>query len=345
MENLKVYNKKGNVVIRKIKVGLAIAAMSIAGLTACVDKNNTPTPTKPIEVTVDPTNDLTPTVEVTPTETPTPTPALTHKTLQEVKDELANVKVSIDDLMNEDVVYPTYFGAPDDSFTNEMLKRISYFESFGIMDFNTSKTLVTYLNYCYLNSDAVDKEKAESYLSLIDTDNAVQLIRILKSIIDYNIKNPDNQIVISWGATDAALGEDGRAVINSRQQQMTKAIMNKKSFNYIYISDKKYDITLNHKDGSTTKLTGEYDDLNIVVKIIASEISYSSLEYIVDVGFYSEYPSSETIDRFDKPASSIYRAVRDPEHANVRRHGFDANAYYEEDLDKISSINELKKVI
>ena len=113
---------------------------------------------------------------------------------------------------------------------------------------------------------------------------------------------------------------------------MTKAIMNKKSFNYIYISDKEYDVTLNHKDGSTTKLTGEYDDLNVVVKIFDSEISYSSLEYIVDVGFYSEYPSSETIDRFDKPASYIFRAVRDPEHANVRRHGFDANAYYEEDL-------------
>lgn len=345
MENLKVYDKKDKAAIRKLKKALAIATLSIATLTACVSNKNNTTQKEPTGIeTITPTDTIDPTEIVTTTPTATPTPALQPKTLQQVEEDLKNVKVSVDELMNEDVVYPTVFGAPDESFTNEALKRISYFESFGIMDFKTAKTLVADLNYCYLNSDAVDKEKTDSYLSLIDTDNSVQLISILKTIIDHNVKNPDNQIVISWGIMDQN-EKVGRAVINNRQQQMIKAILNKQSFNYIYISDKKYDVVLNHKDGSTIKLTGEYDDLNIAVKVMDSEIAYSSLEYIVDSGFYREYPSDKTINRFGKSASSIYRAFSDPEHANVRRHGFDPYDYYEEDLNKISSINEFTKSI
>ena len=328
-----------NLVVNAVK-GLrkpALAIVIVIGLVClygCTVNNSTETPAKPSETANAPSGEALPSKEATPSTTPTPT--LKPKTLEEVKADIANLKICVDDLMNEDVVYPTVFGAPDESFTNEAIKRISYFESFGIMDFKTAKTLVADLNYCYLNSDAVDKEKADSYLSLIDTSNDVQLIRILKTIIDFNVKNPNNQIVISWGIIDQN-DKVGRAVINNRQQQMTKAILNKQSFNYIYISDKIYDAVLNHKDGSTTKLTGEYDDLNIAVKVMDSEIAYSCLEYIVDSGFYREYPSDKTIDRFGKPASFIYRAFRDPEHANVRRHGFDANAFYEEDLDKNNS--------
>lgn len=328
--------RENNFAVNSVKklYRLALAMVIVTGLVClygCTVNNSTEPPAKPSETADAPSREALPSKEATPSTTPTPT--LKPKTLEEVKADIANLKICVDDLLNEDVVYPTVFGAPDESFTNEALKRISYFESFGIMDFKTAKTLIADLNYCYLNSDAVDKEKTDSYLSLIDTDNSVQLISILKTIIDHNVKNPDNQIVISWGIMDQN-DKVGRAVINNRQQQMIKAILNKQSFNYIYISDKKYDVVLNHKDGSTTKLTGEYDDLNIAVKVMDSEIAYSSLEYIVDSGFYREYPSDKTIERFDKPASFIYRAFRDPEHANVRRHGFDANAYYEEDLAK-----------
>ena len=190
-----------NIVIRKLKKALAIATLSIATLTACVSNKNNTTQKEPTGIeTITPTDTIDPTEIVTTTPTATPTPALQPKTLEEVKEDLKNVKVSVDDLMNEDVVYPTVFGAPDENFTNEALKKITYFESFGIMDFKTAKTLIADLNYCYLNSDAVDKEKTDSYLSLINTGDKVQLVSILKTIIDYNVNNPDNTIIfnITW---------------------------------------------------------------------------------------------------------------------------------------------------
>ncbi len=340
MENIKVYDKKDNIVIRKLKKALAIAALSIATLTACVSNKNNTTQKEPTGIetitptdTIDPTETVTPTTGINPTDTPTP--ALQPKTLEEVKEDLKNVKVSVDDLMNEDVVYPTVFGAPDESFTNEALKRIAYFESRG-MDFKTAKTLIAILNYCYLNSDAVDKEKADSYLSLINTDDKVQLVSILKTIIDPNVKNPDDQTVIGWGIIDQN-DKIGRAVINNRQQQMTKLLMEKGSFDDLFIDYDNYDIPITSKDGGTIKLTGSFDDLDVSTKIMDTAMAYSSLEYSINTERYTEFPDLETIERFGAPLASIYMAFSDPEHANVRRHGFDAYDYFEEDLNKTSS--------
>ena len=178
MDNSHKYSHTTNLfqILRKATLVFTATVWAVICVGCLTKKNTHEIPTSSIEVTANPSGEAMPTEDVTPTATPTP--ALKQKTLQEVEEELKNVKVSIDDLLNEDVVYPSYFGAPDDSFANEMLKRITYFESFGIMDFRTSKTLVAYLNFCYLYSDAVDKEKADSYLSLIDTDNAVQLISV-----------------------------------------------------------------------------------------------------------------------------------------------------------------------
>lgn len=335
MENLKVYDKKDNAVIRKLKKALAIATLSIATLTACVSNKNNTTQKEPTGIeTITPTDTIDPTEIVTTTPTVTPTPALQPKTLQQVKDDLKNIKVSVDELMNEDVVYPTVFGAPDESFTKEALKRTSYFESFGIMDFKTAQTLVADLNYCYLNSDAVDTENAKNYLSLIDKNEPAQLIRILQAIMDHNIKNPDNQIVISWGIIDQN-DKVGRAVINNRQQQMTKVLIKKQTFDSISISDKTYNVTVICNDGSTIKLNGPYDDLNIAFKVMDTGISCASVVYTIDRP--NEYPSNNAYSRLGKPFTAIYPAFSDPEHANVRRHGFDATDYYEEDLNKTAS--------
>ena len=81
--------------------------------------------------TITPTN--------TPTAIPSPTP-IPHKTKQEVAEELKNVKVSVDDLLNEDVVYPTYFGAVDDV-----------------------------LDYDFDNIEEVDKVQIKSYLASLTT--------------------------------------------------------------------------------------------------------------------------------------------------------------------------------
>lgn len=329
-----------NLVVNAVK-GLrkpALAIVIVIGLVClygCTVNNSTETPAKPSETANAPSGEALPSKEATPSTTPTPT--LKPKTLEEVTADIANLKICVDDLMNEDVVYPTVFGAPDERFTNEALKRISYFESFGIMDFKTAKTLVADLNYCYLNSDAVDKEKTDSYLSLIDTDNKVQLVIILKTIIDYNVNNPDDQIVISWGIIDPN-DKVGRAVINNRQQQMTKLLMGKGSFDNLFdnlfIDYDNYDIPITRKDGGTIKLTGSFDDLDVSTKIMDSAIAYSSFEYSIDTERYTEFPDLETIDRFGAPFYSIYMAFSDPEHANVRRHGFDAYDYFEEDLAK-----------
>ncbi len=310
---------------RQVAMVIAVVVGIVCLFGCALNNNSTGKPANPTEAVANPSEGATPTEAGTPTVTPTPT--LAPKTLEEVKEDLKSAKVSIDELMNEDVVYPTVFGAPDESFTNEALKRIAYFESFGILDFKTAKTLMAYLNYCYINSDVV--EKADSYLSLLSNDQA-RLNSIFKAIIDYNVSNPGNQIVISWGIIDQN-DRIGRAVINNRQQQMTKLLMDNQSFDNIFMSDKTYNVTIICKDGSTIKLNGPYDDLNVSDKAMEAEIPYACLEYASDNSNYI-YPSDKASKRLYGYIGSLFPAFNDPEHANVRRHGFDAYDYYEEDL-------------
>ena len=290
--------------------------------------------------TITPTN--------TPTATPTPTP-IPHKTKQEVAEELKNVKVSVDDLMNEDVVYPTYFGAVDDNLTDEMIKRISYFDSFGVISYSDAKILVTYLNYCYLNSDAVDKDKAEQFLSLVNDHNLnILTTHIIKYILKYNYNHPDNQIVISWGAIDNALGKDGSAVLNNIQKDIVKTLTTNLSIEDIvktlttdlsiedivnkYLNNDNYNITITSKNKSKTNIAGLSDNLNIVVKFMETQIINGYSTIIVDNCLWDKVPSDEIIQYHFSKSNSIESAFSDPEHANVRRYGFDANAFYEEDL-------------
>ena len=304
-------------------------------LFGCDANNSAKTQKTPVGVTTAPSGETVPTEEALPTatQTPTPTPTLEPKTCKQVEEDLKSIKVSIDDLMNEDVVYPTVFGAVDDNLTNEILKRTAYFESFGIMNFNEAKASVVKLSYCYLNSDAVDKEKAQDYLSILNEYDGSEIERIYIAMIEYNAKHPDNQIVIGWGAIGNALGENGRAVINDRQQEITKLLIDKKPFYDEFISDGNYDVTVIESNGSKVQLTGSYDDLSIAAKYADLLIQCISNLYLTDILGYSDslYDARSYIAEH---IDSIIPAFRDPEHANVRRHGFDATDYYEEDLDR-----------
>lgn len=343
MSKLNIYKKlpkKLKLYVVAFALTVSAGSSTLAGCTKCPQNTNTPTPTNIVNDITTPTIDVT--QPVTPTATPTPTP-IPHKTKQEVAEELKNVKVSVDDLMNEDVVYPTYFGAVDDNLTDEMIKRISYFESFGVISYSDAKILVTYLNYCYLNSDAVDKDKAEQFLSLVNDHNLNELnTHIIKYILKYNYNHPDNQIVISWGAIDNALGKDGRAVLNSIQKDATKVLTTDSSIDDVIkiINNNSYNVFVTNKDGSTTNIVGSSDDLNICVKYMESYIVHKIRVLILDYRFFEKYPSDEAIEQIVNNLS-IKEAFSDPEHANVRRHGFDANAFYEEDL--IKEENELEK--
>lgn len=313
----------------KKSIAVILILMIMVGLlTGCAEK-----PRKQSEKN----GSLAATPTITPTNTPTAIPSPTpipHKTKQEVAEELKNVKVSVDDLMNEDVVYPTYFGAVDDSLTDEMIKRISYFDSFGAISYSDAKILVTYLNYCYLNSDAVDKNKAEQFLSIVNDRSLNNLTtHIIKYILKYNYNHPDNQIVISWGAIDNALGKDGRAVLNSIQKDATKVLTTDSSIDdeIKTINNDSYNVFVTNKDGSTTNIVGSSDDLNIAVKFLESYIVYGIRTLILDFYFFEKYPSDEAIEQIVNN-TFIEEAFNYPEYANVRRHGFDANSFYEEDL-------------
>ena len=318
---------------------LALVFAIVIGLVClfgCVANNSTKTPETPeppTEVTTTPSGEAMPTDEALPTATPTPT--LGPKTLEEVKEDIANVKVSIDDLMNEDVVNPTVFGAVDDNLIIEIGKRTAYFEQAGIT-YRNAKQLVIWMNYCYFNSDSVDREKAGRLLAELEEWDAIVhgLIQPIEYILRYNLEHPENQIVISWGAIGDALGKDGRSVLNSMQQKITNKIQNGFAVReYEFVTSAEYNAKVTQKDGSVLQFIGPYDDLNIAVKlmevtIICSGGNVSSLLH----GYYAfeNKASHYYYGYFD----SIVPAFKDPEHANVRRHRFDANAYYEEDLNK-----------
>lgn len=324
---------------KKIKAFSIYAALLVVpiSLTGCENTKNITTPTG-IETTVTPTDEITParttvTVDptgavatVTPEPTPIPTPA--YKTPSEVAEELKNVKVSLDELMNEDVVYPTYFGEASDNLTNEMIKKTDYFEATGLMDYKTAKFLVTVLNYDYLNSDAVDVDKAKAYLDVFDSTQMHKVYILLRDIMRHNIDNPDDQIVISWGIISD--NTNSRAVINCKQQQVINMILNNEDFEGAFPIPEEYNVTVKCNDGSQLQLTGAYDDLSISPKLIDSVLPEAGLTYIVDkMLYYIDNDVWKSLPHY----STLFPAFSDPEHANVRRHGLDANAYYEEDLD------------
>ena len=321
--------------LRKL-AGVFFAVIGIVCLIGCTKGSSNETPTNPTETAVHPTEEAKPTEEATPTVTPTPTatPIPEPKTLEQVEEDIKNIKVSIDDLMNEDVVNPTVFGAIDDNLLIEIGKRTAYFEQAGIT-YKAAKRFAIWMNYCYFNSDSVNREKAEKLISELGEGDALVygLIQPIEYILKYNLEHPDNQIVISWGAIGDALGNDGRSVLNSMQQKITNKIQNGFSVReYEFMTSAEYNAKVTQKDGSVLQLTGPYDNLNIAVKLMEVAIicSGGNVNTLLH-GYYTfdDRAAQYYYGLFD----SILPAFEDPEHANARRHRFDANAYYEEDLD------------
>ena len=332
--------------MKKLYVALMILMVILLSACAVSGKGDKNTPTGPASPTGNQEATNTPTPSSTPT--PTPTPTLGPKSMKEVEEELKNVKVSLDDLMNEDFVYPKYFGAVDENLTIEIGKRVAYFESFGFMSYNQARAFVVYLNYCYLNGDSVDKEKAQKYLSDLEGYYGYVVVGIsspIGEIMEYNFNHPDDQIVISWGAIDDALGDNGRAILNHIQQQLTEEMLKGNWYDmYEYIPDSEYEVTLKRNDGSLIQLVGLCDDLNVATKNFIARLIGDSYRTVLNIWFDPEGPykgiwmTGDQEDRvqsfFRDYVTPIFPAFSDPEHANVRRHGFDANAYYEEDLQK-----------
>ena len=107
-------------------------------------------------------------------------------------------------------------------------------------------------------------------------------------------------------------------------------ILNNEDFENAFPIPEEYNVTINCNDGSQRQLTGLYDDLNISTKLVDSAIPNAGLTYIVDKGLY--YIDNEVWGSLPR-YTTLYPAFSDPTHANVRRHGLDANDYYKEDLD------------
>lgn len=225
---------------------LLVVSTSIAVLTGCCNKgktNNTSTPTKPIEVTIDPTEEITPTIEVTPTEavvtttptntpiptaTPTPTaiPTPTNTPVPTATPTPINTpiptpkpeerKISYEDLTSEEVVMNNYFGEEED-FDTEVEKRTKYFKSFGISEDYTR----SYLACINMNNPESTLKCTEN-----DIDNMEVFIDKLCAI---NNKNPNNQCLLSAGAIgEKSLTETEKLVINAVQRDMVDAVVNKK---------------------------------------------------------------------------------------------------------------------
>lgn len=334
--------------MKKLYIVLTIFVVLLLSSCAVSGKGDKNMPTGPASPTGNQEATNTPTPSPTSTPTPTPTPTLGPKSMKEVEEELKNVKVSLDDLMNEDVVYPKYFGAADENPTVAIGKRIAYFESFGFMSYGEARAFVTYINYCYLNSDSIDKDRAENILSVLDSrwggevhGFAYPIVNIMK----YNYEHPDDQIVISWGAVDGAFDDDGRAVLNYIQQQLVEAMLKGSWYGmYRYVPDPEYKVSVVRSDGSLIQVEGLCDNLNVAAKNLIVGLLGDTYMTICDIyddpgspykGIWMWNEREKQAQSFyDEYVDPIFPAFSDPEHANVRRHGFDANAYYEEDLQK-----------
>ena len=317
IKNLQIYkNITKALKVRAIALAFTITA-GAATLAGCTQPNNPGKEPTGIE-TITPTDTINPEVTNTPTVTVTPTPMPVHKTLQEVKDELANVKVSVDELMNEDVVYPTYFGAIEDNITTEIAKRTAYLESKGI-SFKRARLLVIGLNYDLLTSDAVDREKADKCLEVLYENNArygsTEMLNAVTLVIEHNAKNPDDQIVLGWGIID---NTDTRAIINDTQQKVVKLLASNSTFEGEFLPTEKYDVTVINKDGSSTQITGLYNDLSTAVKYMNATIQTAGVRYLYDTKHYGNGLTDRTIDRIFDNMNNSFESFEESRHVNTK---------------------------
>ena len=310
-------NLAANAVKKLYRLALAIViVIGFVCLFGCAVNNSTDTTGNPTGTTTAPSGEATPTEEALPSATPTPT--LGPKTLQEVKDDLANVKVSVDDLMNEDVVYPTYFGAIDDNINTEIAKRTAYFESKGI-SFKRARLLVIALNYDLLTSDAVDREKADRCLETLYENNgrygSIEMETILTLVTEHNAKNHDDQIVISWGIIE---NTENRAIINDTQQKVVKLLASNSTFEDVFLPTEKYDIMVTRKDGSSLQITGLYDDLDISIKYMNATIQASGVLHLFHTKHYGNGLTYETLARIEGNMDRLFESLEESRLLNTK---------------------------
>ena len=314
IKNLQIYkNITKALKVRAIALAFTITA-GAATLAGCTTPDNPGKEPTGIE-TITPTDTINPGVTNTPEVTVTPTPMPVHKTLKEVEEELKNVKVSVDELMNEDVVYPTYFGVVEDNINTEIAKRTAYLESKG-MSFIRARLIVVALNYDLLTSDAVDREKADRCLEALDANASLETIYYaLTDVAKHNAKNPDDQIVLGWGIIDNA---ENRALINSTQQKVVKLLLNGSTFEDEFLPTEKYDIKVTLKDGSSIPITGSYDDLNISIKYMDAAIQSSGVMHLYNTKSYGSGLTYKTLARFEGNMCDLFEAFKEARHSNTK---------------------------
>ena len=241
---------------RKMKfygsLGILTITAGSATLAGCTKtNNNTPTPTTAIEVTT-PTESIEPTLTIAPTNTPTSTPIPTNTPTPTPIPDPTKIKVSIEELMRKDVVFPD-FGEIQDVDT-EMNKKLNYLKSFNVLSENDSLIPIVFLNECFLTNENVDSAAAEKYLSMCTSNNLEKLPNIMEKIMIYNLNNPDNQIVISCLGIDSALGEYDRIRLNDVQYYTYKTVNENISFNN-KICPRAYSSYIYENDGSSKQVS------------------------------------------------------------------------------------------
>ena len=270
MDNPKTYKETDRRAIRKLKVSLVIAVLSMATLAACTDMSNTSKDPTGIE-TITPTDTIypgvtnTPEATAPPTNTPTPEPTSTPTPIPTPSIKPSEIKVYVYDLMNRENIFNDYFGEEEDPET-EIAKRKEYAESFGILSQKQIDDIVLDLNVLFLLDEKTDSIVAEKYLRGYNKDTVEAAGQIIDKITAYNLEHPDNQFVISWLAIGNALNEYDRIRFNNSQlyayRMMKEDIIYAGKFSF----PSTFTCYINEKDGTSSSVSFGLDNISNVGK-------------------------------------------------------------------------------
>ena len=332
------------------KLPLYVVALTVSAgtstLTGCSNSVQNTNASTPTEIVNDGT--MAPAIDVKLTITPTAIPTVTPTTIPTPTIAPSERRVSADDLLLIDNVYNDYFG-PEEDFETEFNKRKEYLKSFNILSDEEITVMISFMNAlhfveekkvsvgekmlleCYQtiptipNSNITD-EIRNKYLQYINGKYEPINLAACDKVTQYNLDNPDNQIVYSWLAIgNVALSQEERAILNNFQKEAHKGFSNIGMLSY----PDNYTISCDVKNHNSKSINIKIDtdDLNNVCKYFMIALAHK-----VVVNVYNEYKSynsvKSTYDANLVCLSNVQDVILDMDRITEKTTRFTGNYYY-----------------